>query len=161
MAGAGCEFDAVARSLVFSVAPHVLVVVVVGCRVWIVFLTVLHGVRARAARRLIRAELYKTLTPAPPRYFDRKFHGDETMYFKKLDQSCTLYVGNLSFYTSEEQIFELFSTAGDVKRIIMGLDRVAKTPCGFCFVEYAAAAAATRASCARACALRTLCVDAA
>lgn len=26
--------------------------------------------------------------------------------------------------------------AGDVKRVIMGLDRVKKTPCGFCFVEY-------------------------
>ena len=26
--------------------------------------------------------------------------------------------------------------AGDVKRVIMGLDRVKMTPCGFCFVEY-------------------------
>lgn len=25
---------------------------------------------------------------------------------------------------------------GDVKRVIMGLDRFKKTPCGFCFVEY-------------------------
>jgi nuclear cap-binding protein subunit 2 len=25
---------------------------------------------------------------------------------------------------------------GEVKRIIMGLDRFQKTPCGFCFVEY-------------------------
>lgn len=50
--------------------------------------------------------------------------------------SCTLYVGNLSFYTTEEQIFELFSKCGDVKRIIMGLDKFKKTPCGFCFVEY-------------------------
>ena len=25
---------------------------------------------------------------------------------------------------------------GEVKRVIMGLDRVKKTPCGFCFVEY-------------------------
>ena len=25
--------------------------------------------------------------------------------------------------------------AGDVKRVIMGLDRVKMTPCGFCFVE--------------------------
>ena len=53
-----------------------------------------------------------------------------------LETSCTLYVGNLSFYTTEEQIYELFSRGGDLKRIVMGLDKVKKTPCGFCFVEY-------------------------
>ena len=51
-------------------------------------------------------------------------------------RSATLYVGNLSFYTTEEQIFDLFSKVGEIRRIIMGLDRVKKTPCGFCFVEY-------------------------
>ena len=45
-------------------------------------------------------------------------------------------MGNLSFYTTEEQIHELFSRAGDLKRIIMGLDKIKKTPCGFCFIEY-------------------------
>lgn len=57
-------------------------------------------------------------------------------YQVKLNDSTTLYVGNLSFYTSEDQIYELFSMCGEVKRVIMGLDRVKKTPCGFCFVEY-------------------------
>ncbi len=57
-------------------------------------------------------------------------------YQAKLNNSTTLYVGNLSFYTSEDQIYELFSMCGEVKRVIMGLDRVKKTPCGFCFVEY-------------------------
>lgn len=77
-------------------------------------------------------------------------------------RSTTLYVGNLSFYTTEEQIYELFSKCGDVSRVIVGLgninynlqisfekkdfysylfsnvlDRIRKTPCGFCFVEYA------------------------
>jgi nuclear cap-binding protein subunit 2 len=52
-----------------------------------------------------------------------------------MDASATLYVGNLSFYTTEEQIYELFSKCGDIKRIIMGLDRNKKTPCGFCFAE--------------------------
>ncbi|XP_027132398.1 nuclear cap-binding protein subunit 2 [Larimichthys crocea] len=55
---------------------------------------------------------------------------------KLLKQSHTLYVGNLSFYTTEEQVHELFSKSGDVKRIIIGLDKVKKTACGFCFVEY-------------------------
>lgn len=45
-------------------------------------------------------------------------------------------MGNLSFYTTEEQIHELFGRCGDVKRIVMGLDKFKKTPCGFCFVEY-------------------------
>lgn len=52
-----------------------------------------------------------------------------------LISSCTLYVGNLSFFTTEEQIYELFSKCGDIKSVIVGLDRVKKTPCGFCFVE--------------------------
>ncbi|KAJ5921040.1 Nuclear cap-binding protein subunit 2 [Penicillium verhagenii] len=54
----------------------------------------------------------------------------------KLKNATTLYVGNLSFYTTEEQIHELFSKCGEVKRLVMGLDRFNKTPCGFCFVEY-------------------------
>ena len=45
-------------------------------------------------------------------------------------------MGNLSFYTTEEQINELFSKCGDIKKTVMGLDKVKKTPCGFCFVEY-------------------------
>lgn len=69
-------------------------------------------------------------------------------------------IGNLSFYTTEEQIYELFSKCansedgGGIKRVIMGLDRNTRcvklfaslnlmssyfsnrTPCGFCFVEY-------------------------
>ena len=54
----------------------------------------------------------------------------------KLQHATTLYVGNLSFYTTEEQIHELFGKCGGIKRLIMGLDRFHKTPCGFCFVEY-------------------------
>lgn len=53
-----------------------------------------------------------------------------------LKDAATLYVGNLSFYTTEEQIHELFAKCGEIKRLVMGLDRFNKTPCGFCFVEY-------------------------
>ena len=69
-------------------------------------------------------------------YRDQKNKGTKQDIERQLLQSSTLYIGNLSFYTTEEQIHELFSRAGDVKRIIMGLDRNKKTPCGFCFVEY-------------------------
>uniref|UniRef100_A0AAQ4S3N5 Nuclear cap-binding protein subunit 2 n=1 Tax=Gasterosteus aculeatus aculeatus TaxID=481459 RepID=A0AAQ4S3N5_GASAC len=55
---------------------------------------------------------------------------------KLLKQSHTLYVGNLSFYSTEDQVHEIFSKSGDVKRIVIGLDKVKKTACGFCFVEY-------------------------
>ncbi|KAF2454081.1 hypothetical protein BDY21DRAFT_374320 [Lineolata rhizophorae] len=55
---------------------------------------------------------------------------------EKMKDATTLYVGNLSFYTTEEQIHELFAKCGEIKRLVMGLDRFQKTPCGFCFVEY-------------------------
>jgi hypothetical protein len=52
-----------------------------------------------------------------------------------LKVSTLLYVGNLSFYTTEEMIFDLFQRIGPVKRVIMGINKYDKTPCGFCFVE--------------------------
>jgi len=69
-------------------------------------------------------------------YKDHRDARDREKWLADLTASCTLYVGNLSFYTTEEQMYELFSKCGEIKRIIMGLDRVKKTPCGFCFVEY-------------------------
>lgn len=30
----------------------------------------------------------------------------------------------------------MFGRCGEIKRLVMGLDRFHKTPCGFCFVEY-------------------------
>lgn len=42
----------------------------------------------------------------------------------------------MSFYTTEEQLYELFGKCGDVKRIVMGLDKFKRTPCGFCFIEF-------------------------
>ena len=49
--------------------------------------------------------------------------GDKEEQEKLLKKSCTLYVGNLSSYTTEEQIYELLSKSGDIKKIIMGLDK--------------------------------------
>ncbi|KAJ3373377.1 nuclear cap binding complex subunit [Allomyces arbusculus] len=72
----------------------------------------------------------------PSAYVDRSFPGSLDDWYRALDRSTTVYVGNLSFYTTEEQIFELFAKCGDIKRIIMGLDKLRMTPCGFCFVEY-------------------------
>nr|CAB3264227.1 nuclear cap-binding protein subunit 2-like [Phallusia mammillata] len=69
-------------------------------------------------------------------YRDQHFKGSRNDQENLLRNSNTLYVGNLSYYTTEEQIHELFSKCGDLKRLVMGLDKFKKTPCGFCFVEY-------------------------
>nr|ACG37816.1 nuclear cap-binding protein subunit 2 [Zea mays] len=69
-------------------------------------------------------------------YKDRRFKGTQEEYEATLHASTTLYIGNMSFYTTEEQAYELFSRAGEIKKIIMGLDKNSKTPCGFCFVLY-------------------------
>ncbi|CAN0086433.1 unnamed protein product [Ascophyllum nodosum] len=69
-------------------------------------------------------------------YWDRKNWATLDSYKHALRTSTTLYVGNLSFYTQEAQIYAVFDQVGPVERIIMGLDRNKKSPCGFCFVEY-------------------------
>ncbi|GLD95756.1 hypothetical protein PINS_up004434 [Pythium insidiosum] len=74
--------------------------------------------------------------PQQRKYWDRKTYSSLEEQQQAIAASSTLYIGNLSFFTSEVQIYELFSRVGNVKRVIMGLDRFKKTPCGFCFVEY-------------------------
>ncbi|KAA0187457.1 hypothetical protein HAZT_HAZT006182 [Hyalella azteca] len=69
-------------------------------------------------------------------YRDQHFKGSRVEQERCLRYTSTLYIGNLSFHTTEEQLYELFGRAGAIKRIIMGLDKFKKTPCGFCFVEY-------------------------
>jgi nuclear cap-binding protein subunit 2 len=62
-------------------------------------------------------------------YKDSQEIRDRGTQLKLLQQSATLYIGNLSFYSTEEQIYQLFSKCtnpedgGGIKRIIMGLDR--------------------------------------
>ena len=85
--------------------------------------------------RGVMAHLYRDVS-VKSLYRDRKFSGDNRDWQRSLEQSTTLYIGNLSFYTTEEQLYALFGRVGEVKRVVMGLDRHTKTPCGFCFVEY-------------------------
>ncbi|KAI3435803.1 hypothetical protein D9Q98_001861 [Chlorella vulgaris] len=82
------------------------------------------------------ALLLRSLNPAISQYKDRRFGGNQQEFEECLHSSTTVYVGNLSFFTTEDQIFEVFSKVGDVKRIVMGLDKHKSTPCGFCFVVY-------------------------
>lgn len=46
-----------------------------------------------------------------------------------------LYVGNLSYNVTEEQLRDLFSQAGTIKEIAMIMDRDTQRPKGFGFVE--------------------------
>uniref|UniRef100_A0A7S4RVT2 RRM domain-containing protein n=1 Tax=Alexandrium monilatum TaxID=311494 RepID=A0A7S4RVT2_9DINO len=81
------------------------------------------------------AHLYQELTPQT-QYIDKKSGFSKEKWQEAIKVSRTLYVGNLSFFTTEEQIHELFSRCGEVKRVVMGLNRYKKSPCGFCFVEF-------------------------
>lgn len=78
------------------------------------------------------AELYDILKPENT-YYDRKSYNNVEEYTAALESSTTVYVGNLSFYTSQDSIRELFSFAGKVSNIIMGINNEGH-PCGFCFV---------------------------
>jgi nuclear cap-binding protein subunit 2 len=83
------------------------------------------------------ASVPRSNRPYPRRqYRDKQFPGGEEAWRKKLSESSTVYVGNLSCYTNEYQLYELFSRCGSIRRIIMGLDKFKKTPCGFCFIEF-------------------------
>lgn len=86
--------------------------------------------------------LYDT-TDGVPEYFKNRKDFD----IEKLKKSTCLYVGNLSYFTLETQIYELFSRCGEINRIIMGLNKQTKTPCGFCFVEYISIESAKAAVC--------------
>lgn len=81
------------------------------------------------------SHLYKT-GGIETAYARKTWRGTQLEYQHALETSTTVYVGELSFYTREEQIWELFSRVGEVKRIVMGLNKFELTPCGFCFVEY-------------------------
>ena len=56
-----------------------------------------------------------------------------------------LYVGNLSFDTSESALNEFFSKAGNIKSVTIPMDRMTNQPRGFAFVEMETAAEALKA----------------
>lgn len=55
---------------------------------------------------------------------------------RQFSESTTVYVGNISFYTTEEQIERFFESCGPIADVAMGLNRTTRQPCGFCFVEF-------------------------
>jgi RNA recognition motif-containing protein len=47
------------------------------------------------------------LDPVISQYRDRRFNGNQEQFEECLRTSTTIYVGNLSFFTTEEQILEV------------------------------------------------------
>ncbi|CAI8496977.1 Nuclear cap-binding protein subunit 2 [Pichia kudriavzevii] len=75
----------------------------------------------------------------PSLYLIKRARRDELSGYEKLKASltsATVYVGHLTLNTTEEQIYELFSTVGPVERVIMGLNAHDQSPTGFCFVIF-------------------------
>lgn len=68
-------------------------------------------------------------------YFDKKNYSKDD-WIDKISKSTTVYVGNLSFFTTEDIISEIFSSCGPIKAIYMGLNHQTMQPCGFCFVQF-------------------------
>ncbi|EPY43861.1 nuclear cap-binding protein subunit 2 [Angomonas deanei] len=62
-----------------------------------------------------------------------------------LNRSATVYVGNLSFYTSEEQLRIHFLPCGPIRDLVMGLNEQSRTPCGFSFIVFETTEAAAMA----------------
>lgn len=59
--------------------------------------------------------------------------------------SNKLFVGNLDFATTQDDLMELFSQAGSVTEVFLPNDRATGRPRGFAFVEYADSDSATAA----------------
>lgn len=53
------------------------------------------------------ALLIKRLNPVISHYRDRRFDGNQEQFEERLHTSTTVYIGNLSFFTTEDQIYEV------------------------------------------------------
>jgi RNA recognition motif-containing protein len=56
-----------------------------------------------------------------------------------------LYVGNLSYETTEASLRELFAKSGNIRSVNLIVDRITNQPRGFAFVEMETAAEALKA----------------
>jgi nuclear cap-binding protein subunit 2 len=85
----------------------------------------------------------------PRPYIDKQSGLSEEGYLSALARSSTVYVGKYPFVGSnaatEAQIYTVFSQCGQIKRIVMGVNKRESSPAGFCFVEYFERAAAVAA----------------
>ncbi|MGE0455675.1 MAG: RNA recognition motif domain-containing protein [Vicinamibacteria bacterium] len=59
--------------------------------------------------------------------------------------SSKVFVGNLSFDTTSEELQALFGEVGEVSQVVVPADRLSGRPRGFAFVEFATSEVATQA----------------
>ena len=59
--------------------------------------------------------------------------------------SAKIFVGNLNFQTTKEELTELLSAAGQIVDVYLPADRATGRPRGFAFVEFSSEAEATEA----------------
>lgn len=64
---------------------------------------------------------------------------------KKSDPADTLFIGNLPFSASEDQIYEIFAEYGDVQSVRLPTDRESGAPKGFGYVTMGDISQATKA----------------
>ncbi|EEQ82228.1 hypothetical protein NCER_101089 [Vairimorpha ceranae BRL01] len=82
--------------------------------------------------------LEKYYKPTVPTSFYREktFTGTDEEYLELINNSTTVYINNIDHSVDETRIWELAMLFGEVKRVIMGINRNFLTFCGFCFVEF-------------------------
>ena len=104
-----------------------------------------HGIRMTGPPP--RAVILQHVAVDAKLYWDRSHYASPADQMKALEQTCTVYVGNLPFTIKSHHVHHHFTTLLSssssngtssftiVKRVILGIDKNRKTPCGFCFVE--------------------------
>jgi nuclear cap-binding protein subunit 2 len=91
------------------------------------------------------ASLVAATRTRPKPYLDRAQFATLELQELAKRSSSTVYVGNLSLVADELSVRALFQRCGPVRRVVMGLHRIERTPCGFCFVEFKSHASAVEA----------------
>lgn len=79
------------------------------------------------------AHLYEEELTIPNFYKYNEDFGKPEEIKQRIDKSTTVYVGNLKPTTKEEQIYEMFKSCGEIRRVILGMfDNFAQIICN-CF----------------------------
>ena len=96
----------------------------------------MRGRGSQDRRWISRSDLPRELARSKLRVANREAEQQDTALSKKL------YVGNLSFSSTEEDLKQLFGRHGSVESVNVIMDRETGRPRGFAFVEMAEGSAA-------------------
>ena len=87
----------------------------------------------------VRGELNHLGRDVIPRYYRRLFPAPmgKLEQMNSLQDTCTVYVANIdTTHDTEERIYNVFSRCGPIKRVVIGVNKNTREPCGFCFVIF-------------------------